>query len=297
VKLSAVLLPALLVAVIGCGSSDESPPGPPADAPDPTASWTTIISADWSVPEGTEGYVCARVTVPEDLWIAGFAAPQQLGTHHALLTVGVPDAPDGVAPCKFDTVFAITAFGAAADTKPLEFPAGVATKIPGGAQLLLNVHISNTSSGELSGTYNIRANTISESEVVERAEHFAVGTQRVSLPARTTTTSTGHCQLTNDFTLVAVAPHMHMLGKHEKVVAETGGDETTLFDAPFKFGEQTYKTLDSVKLVTGDRLRVECTHENTTDQVVINGPTSANEMCMATFYRYPVGGLGYCAEN
>jgi hypothetical protein len=90
---------------------------------------------------------------------------------------------------------------------------------------------------------------------------------------------------------------MHALGKHEKVVAETSSGEITLLDAPFIFGEQTYTALEHVKLAAGERLRVECTHENTTDQLVSDGPTSQDEMCMATFYRYPIGGTALCLND
>jgi hypothetical protein len=296
-RLTAAFLPTLLAGVVGCGSSsDESPGAPPAPV-DPTAQWPTLISADWTVPAGTEGYVCARVTVQEDLFVAGFAAGDSRGSHHALLTIGVPDAPDGVTACSFDSVFPVTAFTAAAKNEPLVFPPGVATKIPKGVQLLLNVHLSNPDQDEISGTTGIRFLAIPESEMVERADHFAVAAQRLELPARATTTTTGYCTMTSDVTLVAVAPHMHMLGKHEKVFSEAAAGEIALFDAPFAFGEQVYRVLDPVTVAKGERLRVECTHDNTTDALVANGPRSDNEMCMATFYKFPIGGSTFCADT
>ena len=294
-RLSA-FLPVALAAVVGCGGSTAEP-GLGQDAPDPFAQWETLISADWSVQAGTEAYVCARRTLSEDLFIAGFAATALGGAHHAALTVGVADAPDGVGPCSFDSIFPVSAFSSAGKTQPLEFPPGIATKIPKGAQLLLNIHLNNPSTGDQSGNYKIRVRTIAESEVVERAEQFAAGTERVEIPARATTTHTGYCTMRSEVTLVAVAPHMHALGKHERVFAETASGELTLFDAPFTFGDQSFKALDSVKMANGDRLRVECTHENTSDNLVGVGPSIQNEMCMATFYRYPIGGLGYCMDN
>ena len=101
----------------------------------------------------------------------------------------------------------------------------------------------------------------------------------------------------SDLTLVAVSPHMHSLGRHEKVFAETASGEITLLDTPYSFGEETYRVLDSVKVTNGDKLRVECTHENTTDAAVTFGPTVDSEMCMASFYRYPIGGNAFCMDN
>ena len=65
---------------------------PPPD----TADWQTLLTGDWTMPPGTEGYVCARKTTTEDLYVAGFEAIIPPGTHHTLLTMGPPDAPDGV---------------------------------------------------------------------------------------------------------------------------------------------------------------------------------------------------------
>ena len=56
--------------------------------------WRTLITGEWAMPPGAEGYVCARQTIDEDLYVNGFDAIKPLGTHHTLLTMGAPNAPD-----------------------------------------------------------------------------------------------------------------------------------------------------------------------------------------------------------
>src|SRR6185503_3325748 len=230
-KLSAFVLPALLAAAVGCGSSTDestSPVGAPQDPGDPATQWQTLVTADWTMPAGTEGYVCARKTLKEDLFVAGFDVIAPLGSHHSLVTLGIPDAPDGVSPCAFDTLFPVSAFGAGVGTAPLELPPGIARKIPRGTQVLLNFHLFNAYDDELSGTSGVRIRTVPESEVVEFAEHLAAGPATLQIPPHTTTTHVGYCTMRGDVTLLAVGPHMHMLGKHEKVVAETAAGDITL---------------------------------------------------------------------
>jgi hypothetical protein len=97
--------------------------------------------------------------------------------------------------------------------------------------------------------------------------------------------------MSSDVTIVAVAPHMHQLGIHETVVAESSSEgDVVLHDAPYTFDEQSYHLIEPLKLVKGDRVRIECTHKNTTNRVVTFGDSSLQEMCLAGLYRFPADG-------
>jgi hypothetical protein len=76
-----------------CGNSEET--ADPTDEPE----WETLVGADWSLPPGTEGYVCVRKTLSEDLWVGAFGAVAPPGTHHTVLTYGPATEPDGVFEC------------------------------------------------------------------------------------------------------------------------------------------------------------------------------------------------------
>ena len=274
------------------GTQGQSAAPAPSSTPDASSDgWRTLITGDWSMPAGMEGYVCARLTINEDLYVDGFDAIKPLGTHHTLLTMGAPNAADGVAPCSAADNGPLSVFGSGVGTALLQFPSGVGLKIASGSQLILNLHLLNAGTDEITGTSGTRIHTVPESEVTNLAEGILAGTISLNLPPGQTTTSIGHCTMSSDVTLFAVAPHMHKLGIYEKVVAElASAPEVVLHDAPYDFNEQSYTLIPPVALAKGDRVRVECTHDNTTDKTVTFGQSTYDEMCFAGIYRYPADG-------
>lgn len=73
---------------------------------------------------------------------------------------------------------------------------------------------------------------------------------------------------------------MHLLGQSQRF--EIGSSVDTMKEVfkrdPFSFDSQRIDTID-VKLVPGDRTRVTCTFNNTTDQAVAYGESTKDEMC------------------
>jgi hypothetical protein len=289
-----------LLGLVACGApnsrsgatQDAAATPAPSSAPDSAGDgWRTLITGDWTMPSGTEGYVCARQTIDEDLYVNGFDAIKPPGTHHTLLTMGAPNAPDGVTSCTAGDNGPLSVFGSGVGTALLQFPTGVALKIAKGSQLVLNLHLLNAGTNSLSGLSGTRVHTVPEAEVVHMAEGLLAGTITLNIPPGQTTSHIGHCTMTSDVTLFAVAPHMHTLGIHEKVVAErASADEVVLLDAPYDFNEQSYQLITPLSLAKGDRVRVECTHYNTTDKTVTFGQSTHSEMCFAGIYRYPADG-------
>jgi hypothetical protein len=256
--------------------------------------WQTLMTGGWMLDPGTESYTCVRKTIDEDLYVKAFEAIIPLGTHHTLLTMGDPDQPDGITACSAAENRPLSIFGSGVGTDPIYFPQGVGLKIPKGTQLLLNLHVFNTSSDELTGTSGTRIQTMAMADVENLAEGILAGTVSLNLPPGQTTVSTGYCTMSNDFTLFAVAPHMHKLGIYAHVAAESAtAGETVLFDGPYDFNEQSYHLIPPLALAKGDRVRVDCTHRNTTTETVTFGESTLSEMCFAGIYRYPAVGSSY----
>ncbi|HWW86923.1 MAG TPA: hypothetical protein VNZ26_25180 [Vicinamibacterales bacterium] len=291
---------ATLLGLVACAGSDskgratqgpDATPAPSSAADSASDGWRTLITGEWSMPSGTEGYVCARQTIDEDLYVNGFDAIKPLGTHHTLLTMGAPKAADGVTACSAGDNGPLSVFGSGVGTALLEFPPGVGLKIAKGSQLVLNLHLLNAGADTITGLSGTRVHTMPGSEVTHMAEGLLAGTVTLNIPPGQTTTHIGHCTMSSDVTLFAVAPHMHKLGVYEKVVAErASADEVVLLDAPYDFNQQSYQLIPPLNLAKGDRVRVECTHTNTTDQTVTFGQSTLSEMCFAGIYRYPADG-------
>lgn len=290
--LTHLALPAAL-SVCGCSGSGSDEPAATEQA------WETIITGDWEMPPGTEGYVCARKTIDQDLYVNAFEAISPPGTHHTLLTMGAPNVPDGITPCTAADNNPLSVFGSGVGTDPLTLPDGIALRIPAGTQLLLNLHLFNTGTDPMTGTSGQRVRTIPEAEVVELAEGLLAGTIRIDLPAGVTKTTTGYCTMSSDTTLIAVAPHMHQLGIHEKVTAMSSAQgDVVINDAPYDFNEQSFHAIEPLPMAQGDRVRVDCTHHNTTTSTVTFGESTLEEMCFAGLYRYPAtGNFFICSDD
>src|SRR5262245_23611734 len=87
--------------VVGCGDDSSEPQPEKVDD-----SWSTLITADWTLEAAKEGYTCARITVPEDIFVKSFRPIAPLGTHHTLLTIdsnATSEDQDGVFKCNAGT--------------------------------------------------------------------------------------------------------------------------------------------------------------------------------------------------
>jgi hypothetical protein len=88
-------------------------------------------------------------------------------------------------------------------------------------------------------------------------------------------------------TIFALLPHMHQLGTHFSSTLTLGdGERRVLYDAPFDFGEQTFRGFEPIPLWPGDQITTRCTWWNSRDRTVRWGPSTDAEMCFSVFYRY-----------
>jgi hypothetical protein len=253
--------------------------------------WVTLIDGDWELPGGEEGYRCARLTAKEDLYIKEFQPIAPLGTHHTLLSVNEePTGPDGIEECGPNDNGHVTLLGSGVgeDYSSGPLPDGVAYKIAKGSQVNLNLHLFNVQDAALKGKSGVRIRTTKADKVKEFAQVILAGTVSLTIPTGKST-SKGTCTLTSDATIFAVSPHMHQLGTHLKAVAKPAdGEPVTLFDGPYDFNEQRQYPANMLELSAGDTVDVECTYDNTTDQTVMFGNSSLEEMCFIGLYRFPL---------
>jgi hypothetical protein len=280
--------------------ADADPDQPDSGDPDP-GGFTTLISRSWSIPAGQEVYRCARLTVEEDVYITTFRALAPQGTHHTVLSVrDNPTQPDGEYDCSASSIAHSMLFASGVGTDDLLFPQGVAIPVRAGQQLELNLHLYNVGDAAITGTSGTLARLIPAAEVEHQAEVVFGGQYLISLSpdAQNEQTVNGGCQFEQDATVLALWPHMHQLGRHTKVVHESGAGNVTLLDAPFDFSEQVNHVIDPVQVAAGERFAIACTYLNDTGRLVTFGDSSEQEMCFVGIYRYPATGAGVfsCAQ-
>lgn len=285
------------------GTTDPDGGGGP-DAPLPPG-YTRLIGRTWSLPAGQpDTYRCVRLTVTQDTYITGFKAQAPQGTHHTLLgiTSGRTAGPDGEFDCAVGTLGLKMLYASGVGTNDYDFPAGVAVKVSAGQQLLLNLHLYNTSDQPITGDSAILVKTVPTAPA-NLAEFVFAGKFLFSIPSNgQPTTVTGGCTIASgrNYQLFAVWPHMHQIATHQKVTLIRGGTPTVLHDGAFAFGEQNfYQQTPEVNLVGGDQIRVECTYVNNSGHNITFGDSSDAEMCFAGLYRYPSSNsnLFECTDN
>lgn len=298
-KLIAFCFASVLAACTGGGDDGGPEPGEPDASVDNPEEFVDLITGDWTMPSGTEGYRCVYKTIDRTVYVKALRPKIPAGTHHTVLTVGAKQNQDGTVPCNAGTNYANQVFGSGVGTNALELPDGIAVKLTEGDQLLLNLHLFNFADSELTGNSGTEFIEVDPSEVVHEAEAFMVSKFNLSIPPGEQSQS-GTCTLNQDTTIISVAPHMHVLGTHMKVVAgsSTMGD-VTLLDEPYLFDEQIVQLLpQEVPMKAGDKISVECSYNNTTGGTVTFGDSSLQEMCISGHFRYPATRTGlFCAAG
>jgi len=293
------ILLAILLTAAACGTDMETPGD---DGPEPDAGssdgYVTLISGDWSLPAASEKYVCVRLTATSDMYVRSIRPKAPLGTHHTVLMLGTPDAPDGTVDCASALVKpAIYASGLG--TQTFDMPAGLAVHVRPGQQLLLNLHLFNASDGTLTGTSGIEVLTLNPAAVQHEAGVVLIGkAQGLAVPPNLST-QVGRCTTPANVNVFAVAPHMHMLGTHMKVSYENkdGSGARVLLDQPYIFDEQRFSMLaPQMVTATGGHVTVECTYMNPTGNTVYFGESSTQEMCYALTFVYPPPSVEQCVQ-
>jgi hypothetical protein len=255
-----------------------------------------LILVDWEVPPHDELYLCGRFTVPDDVYFDEIHPVNPIGTHHtALGLLDRPNRPDGVTTCDISEIGRRSIDASGVGTAGGKMPPGVAMKAERGAQLLLNLHLFNTTDAPLRGRSGMQIASVAASNVTALANAVIAGPTKLDIPPGRSV-QTGVCTVEFDYQIFSVFPHMHEMGKHMKVVAKrAAGEPVVLYDGPFDFTHQFAYAVDPpLALAAGDRIEMACTYDNTTGEELHFGESSKDEMCLVRLARFPAGERSAC---
>src|SRR5262249_12695566 len=144
-------------------------------------------------------------------------------------------------------------------TQRLEMPPGVGVTLPKGSQLMLNLHIYNTSDSPLTGMSGVLTKEVAAASVTQQAEALLIGPLQFTIDPGVHTVD-GRSTMSADAQILAVGPHMHKLGTHMSAML---GTTTMLLDRDYTFDEQYFTPL-MVHAKAGDRITTVCTYNNDT---------------------------------
>lgn len=262
--------------------------GPSGIVEDPSTGELVFRTAAIDLPAGKESYVCYAATLDQDAAIDGFSKGTQGFVHHIQFAEVLWPEPEGLSQC--DVLFKLTwmpIFLAGAGASELRLDEGVGHSLPAGTQLVAQLHLLNASDHDIHQQVEIRMHR-SASPNPRPISPWAIGSSEINLTPKQPGQAQNVCTMTGPVDLVAVFPHMHMLGKQLKV--EVGKSLDTLKPLyardPYDFDDQHMEKV-KISLQTGDVLRVTCNYMNDTDQVAKFGESTHDEMCF--FVGFAVG--------
>ncbi len=268
------------------------------------------LSFHYTVPAASEAWICDILPLPNTTvanvnWVEVQQTP---GTHHLTLsTLGlIPSAnplPAGRYDCNElygdqslmeDQIMFFGNQGSAEDV--MQLPEGVAATLPGGLNIIYEMHYVNASNKEVELYSYINAWTISDAEVVDGIWGGTVRDEHINIPAGPTThTEWTRCAMNRDVDVLFLASHMHEKGV-EFTIRPWDGVTT---------GDVMYTNSDwHIPLITqydpplsvpaGEGFEFSCTWSNTSAEVVNYGNTAADEMCNLAVVFKPFDLSGLC---
>lgn len=277
-----------------------------------TEGFTTLVSADWSLPAGAEGYACILYTVPADTYVVAFDPIIPNGTHHSVLASiddndeSAPHYPDGfylgsghltdLGPATWCTGFTSGShllYGSGVGTVGAALPTGIAVELAAGQQVILNLHLYNATDARLDGRSGVRVRAVDRAQVEHVAEAQLMGPIVLNIPPRVVDHRvTGTCTLAGEpIHAIAITPHMHTRGVHLKTEVRRGATMSTVFDEDYDFDNQIATALNPVvDLQPGDQVVTTCTFDNPGDTMIGFGESTTDEMCFSGVMYWPAQG-------
>jgi hypothetical protein len=288
------LLSSALLLATACASSsktDATPTASSAAGLTATPDGWTFRTEDFTLEPGQEKYLCYAVTTKEKVVVDRFTSSAHPTIHHLLFSEATAKETEGMSECPviFKATWAPLFVATTADTD-VKLPDGAAKTVDDGGQMVLQLHLVNTSSDKATdfGEIHMRRSTLTNPEPVSV---FAFGTTDIHVPAKQITTLDATCTMKQDVRLFAMLPHMHFLGK--KLELLVGPDENRLKSVfvrdPYDFNDQYIEPLE-LDIPSGSVTRTRCTYDNTRDTEAAFGESSFDEMCFAV--GLAVGGSG-----
>jgi hypothetical protein len=251
---------------------------------------------------GEEAYVCFGFEAGpvRDRGISGIDWDRPTGAvvlHHAKLYATPTAYPTGPIACDQQPTGAVPLHTWLPGGGSLAMPSGVALALPDNASsLVVEAHVFRSATGD--APLDRARIALANADAAVHAGWTARSGIVPALRPDHIETSTDQCALTSAFHIYFAWPHMHLLGRTFQAIVATGTGQATLLDVPtWNFASEEPAVLD-LDLAPGDLLTMTCSWNNTTDQYVLPGPKTTDEMCgLGLIVSPPLGAQLPCAVN
>lgn len=272
-------------------SMEDAGAEPGIEVKDDHASFRTEV---FTLEPGSEKYLCYAADVPEDLVIDGFSHEGAPFVHHLLFSRSSGE-PEGMSEC--DVLFRYTwepIFAAGAGASELELPEDTGHRIAGGQQLVMQMHLFNTTEERVTASVALKMHR-SSAEDPETIGNKTFGSFDLSIPPLQQSEVEALCVIDEPVEILAVFPHMHQLGT--SLTFEVGSSEDSMEMVyardPYEFDDQHIEPFE-LSLEPGDMTRLRCRYDNPDDRTIGFGESTTDEMCLLMGFTRGEHGIGGC---
>ncbi|MGE0328173.1 MAG: hypothetical protein AB7K71_19660 [Polyangiaceae bacterium] len=280
-----------LIALSSCSSKDEG--GIATSGED-----FSMTTGEFSLDPGEERYLCYTQPVSDTLYFKSFSIDDNPSIHHMFFARTLAEEQSGEFEC--DVLFKPTwlpLFTTGNGAASLSLPDGSGFKVEAGGQLLIQLHLLNTTAKAVKSKATVRAKTFNASLPEKEAALFPFGTTVFELPPMQQSKVEHECVMHKDMDAFVLFPHMHTRGA--RMTFEVGSDAAsakTVFDGAWDFDNQALIP-QKVALHQGDYTKTTCYFDNDTDQTLKYGESTYDEMCFLSLFIESGESLdGHCVD-
>jgi hypothetical protein len=177
----------------------------------------------------------------------------------------------------------------------MQLPQGVVAQLPGGLEVIHEMHFVNTTKEDVALYSRVNAWTIPVGEVEQGIWGGNVRDEHINIPAKAEHTEWSRCVFNEDVEVLFLASHTHSLGRNF-TIAPFDGEKT---------GEVMYSNTDwhiplitqyepAISVKAGEGFEWACTWKNPADTEVHYGLTAADEMCNLSIVHTPLSMSAEC---
>lgn len=250
-------------------------------------------------PGEERNYMCYTIRTPpdRDIMITEVEPLYGKGIHHLGIYRTISPEPEGTFLCPElvrDTWLPI--YGGGIESGILTMPEGSGMFVPKDTQLLVQLHLLNSTSDPVEDKARIILRTTDDTGAMQ-AGMFGFDNRDLNIPAHGQNVEQGHtCDpIGVDMDVFAVFGHMHQRGKKIEVSRGANPGDEVLYSAEWSFQDQP--TVPAKFHVSKeDVIHVRCWFDNNNDYDVSYGEKTENEMCSFVFYYTPFETLTGCLK-
>lgn len=293
-RLTGVKYPAPLLGLTLLACSNSATPGAATDGG--SNNEILFASSDFTIQPGDEKYICWAGNLPADreVNIRSIRGDYGAATHHVFFAWTLVPEPDGMTECPvlFKPTW-IPIYLGGRNTSPLNLPEGAAIQMGTGKQLVLQLHLQNTSPTPIVNRVTMHIELGETGKTYTPAGVFGFDNLDITLPPKTANVhTTMSCIPGKEMNVFAVLGHMHKLG----TALDISQNGSPVYHEAWNFDEQPITPFSLTAHAT-DEFGLDCTHSNSLDKTVVYGESSDTEMCAAIFYYTPYDHLGGCVNS